>query len=100
MKKKGLEDVAQLNEVMEPIKKQEWEVVEEERRKKLKRRPSTLPKWRWDKSHGKMARSDRGGIDFYQYWKEIQVLKLIPFTKKVNGIIVKDGCGSHSHWYI
>ena len=47
-----------------------------------------------------MARSDRGGIDFYQYWKEIQVLKLIPFTKKVNGIIVKDGCGSYSHWYI
>ena len=43
------EDIAQLNEVMEPVKKQEWEVAEEERRKKLKRRPSTLPKWRWDK---------------------------------------------------
>ena len=100
MKKQSLKDIEEINEIVEPLKRAEWERVQEEKRKKMKRRPSTMANWRWDKQHGKLSRSERGGIDWYRYWKEIQMRKLIPFAKKVNGIIVEDGAGCHAHWYV
>ena len=32
---------------------------------RMRRRPSVLAQWRWDKAHGKLSRSERGGIDWY-----------------------------------
>jgi hypothetical protein len=100
MKKQALKEVEELNETLEPLKRAEWEQAQEEKRRKMRRRPSRVAIWRWDKDHGKLSRSERGGIDWYRYWKEIQTKKLIPFAKKVNGILVEDGAGCHKHWYV
>jgi len=100
MRKRALGRVDKLNEIMEPLKKVEWEASEQERRQKLKRKPGKPCTWKWNKENGKLERSKGGGIDWFRYWSEIQTPKLIPFAKRVNGIIVEDGCGSHSHWFI
>jgi len=99
MKKQALKEIEELNKTVEPLKKAEWERAQEEKKTKM-RRPSTIATWKWDKNHGKLSRSERGGIDWYRYWKEVQTSKLIPFAKKVNGILVEDGAGCHKHWYV
>src|SRR6266480_820751 len=45
MKKKGLEDVARLNNIMEPVKKEEWELAEEERIKRQKQKMVEKERW-------------------------------------------------------
>lgn len=100
MKKQALKDIEKLNETLEPVKKAAWEQAQEEKRKKMKRPPSVPAKWKWDKDHGKLSRSERGGIDWYRYWKEIQTDKLIPLAERVNGILIEDGAGCHKHWYV
>src|SRR6266480_644763 len=100
MKKQVINEIEELNKTLEPLRKAEWEEAQEEKKAEMRRRPSIIAKWKWDKNHGKLSRSERGGVNWYRYWKEIQTRKLIPFAKKVDGIIIEDGAGCHKHWYV
>ena len=100
MKKQVINEIEELNKTLEPLRKAEWEEAQEEKKAEMRRRPSIIAKWKWDKNHGKLSRSERGGVDWYRYWKEIQTRKLIPFAKKVDGIIIEDGAGCYKYWYV
>jgi hypothetical protein len=78
------EELAQLNEELQAAAKAEWEISTGLQRINLRRNPGgQRPQWRWNHTTGKLARkSQAGGIDFWHYYKEIMVVKLIPFAQK------------------
>jgi hypothetical protein len=72
-----------LNTTLKPITKAEWELTNGIRRINL-RRNSRGPKlrWKWTQLIGKLVRkSVAGGINFWRYYKEIILIKLIPFAQ-------------------
>ena len=69
-----------------------------------KKRGGRQAVWKWDKQHGKIVRSGKGGIDWYHYQKFILILKLLLFTQtymrsRLQIIVVEDGAPSHACKY-
>ena len=80
--KEAEEKLAELNEVLEPYVKADWEAKQKTLRASRKgRRRRERAVWKWNKSHGKIVWDGRGGIDLYRYQKYILLPKLIPFAK-------------------
>jgi len=92
--------VRELNAELEPLKKVLWQRKWDEKARVAKRRPSKQPEWKWSSKTGKLERSKRGGIDWFRYWSEIQMAKLIPFAKETGGVIIEDGAPCHKHWFV
>lgn len=100
-KKEAEEELAELNEVLEPYVKADWEAKQKTLRASRKGRGGRRAVWKWDKSHGKIVRDSGGGIDWYRYQKYILLPKLIPFAQncmktRPRTAVVEDGAPSHA----
>jgi transposase len=95
--------LAELNETLEAAARAEWELSTGLRRINLRRNPGgKKPQWRWNRSTGKLVRKSQGGIDFWRYYKEIMLAKLIPFAQKCqkerpDTLVQEDGAPAHAH---
>jgi hypothetical protein len=102
-KKKDDDDLTEVNALLEPIAKTEWELSTGLRRVNLRRLPGgKKPQWRWNEKNGKLVRKEKGGIDFWRYYKEIMIPKFIPFAKECkkerpSTLIQEDGALSHAY---
>ena len=77
------EELKKINDELEPIAKEEWELANGMRRMGLRNLGDKKPKWRWDEDHGKVIRKGKkGGIDWYRYQKKVLILKLLTFAKE------------------
>jgi hypothetical protein len=58
------------------------------------------PQSRWNQLTSKLIRKSRGGIDFWRFYKEIMLAKLIPFARECQrrcpGTLVQEG-GAPAH---
>lgn len=93
--------MVKLNEVLKPDVKADWEAKQEALRVSRKGKGGRRAVWKWDKSHGKIVRDGRGGIDWYRYQQYILLPKLIPFAQdcmktRPRTVVVEDGAPSHS----
>lgn len=103
--KKGAEiEISKMNEELEPILREEWELAMGVRRMSLRNLLGTKPQWRWNQKNGKLSRvAGGGGIDWYRYQKKILIPKLFPFAKECMKsrpytIVEEDNAPSHSHY--
>lgn len=95
-------EVAEMNEKLEPVLREEWELQNGIRRLALHGLPGPKPTWTFNTKTGKLTRGSKGGIDWYRYQKKILLPKLIPFAKEClvdrpSTIVQEDKAPSHSH---
>ncbi|GFF59718.1 predicted protein [Aspergillus udagawae] len=98
------QEIFLLNQKLEPIRKAEWELNTSMARLKLRngRAPGRAPTWKWNKKNGLLSRDSKGGVDWYRYYKEVLIPKLIPFAQECaierpNTIVLEDGAPAHRH---
>lgn len=97
-------EINMMNEELEPILREEWELANGMRRMSLRNLPGTKPQWRWNQKNGKLSRqAGGGGIDWYRYQKKILIPKLFPFAKECmesrpKTLVQEDNAPSHSHY--
>ena len=78
-------EIDKINEALEPLAKENWELEIGMKRMGLRTKGGRKPVWKWDEKHGKVARKGKGGkggIDWYRYQKTILLPKLLPFAKE------------------
>ena len=75
-------DIDKINEILEPVAKENWELGTGMQRMGLRTKGGRKPAWRWNETHGKVVRKCKGGIDWYRYQKVILLPKLLPFAKE------------------
>jgi len=94
-------ELEELNEILEPSKREEWELEVGVRRLGLRNRPGKPPQWKFTKATGKITRGTGSGIDWYRYQKHIILPKLIPFARKCgdDALVQEDKAPSHAHPY-
>jgi transposase len=69
-KKRAQEEIDRINKEIEPIKKEEWELLTRMRRLGLRSRPGRVPQWNFTERTGKLVRrAEKGRIDWYRYNK-------------------------------
>lgn len=95
--------IEKLNEELEPILRDEWELATKLGRLSLVTRSGRKPQWRWNKKNGKLGREGKGGIDWYRYQTKILLPKLFPFAKECEKarpgtIVQEDKAPSHAHY--
>jgi hypothetical protein len=98
-KKAAAQDLEEMNEKLEPILKERWELENGMRRLHLRNLPGRAPEWKWDAKHGKLTRREGNGVDWYRYQKEILLLKLIPYAKACgrDALVQEDLAPSHAY---
>ncbi len=98
-RKEADKDLEKLNDELEPILREAWELETKMRRLGLRNPAGKKPEWKWDARHGKLTRGKGSRIDWYRYQKEILGPKLIPFAKKCgpDAIVQEDLAPSHAH---
>lgn len=103
-KKTAARELKQLNDILEPIKRQEWEITTGIRRIHLTRNlGGKKPEWQWNEKNGKIVRNaSKGGIDWYRYQQEILKPKLLPFaqdcqSERPGTIVQEDNAPAHAH---
>jgi len=62
-------EIEALNEELEPIFREEWEINMRMNRLHLRGVPGRIPKWNWNEKNGKLSRRGKGGVDWYRYQK-------------------------------
>jgi hypothetical protein len=93
----------ELNRILEPAMKTQWELTSGVRRLGLRNKPGKKPIWKWNKTNGKLVREGKkGGIDWWRYQQTILVPKLLPFAKECmkerpNTVVQEDKAPSHNH---
>jgi hypothetical protein len=102
-KKEAEKIINKMNEDLEAVMREEWEISNGIRRLHLHQLPGPKPIWRWNKKSGKLTRGSKGGIDWYRYQKTILIPKMFPFalecTKDRPGTLVQeDKAPAHSHY--
>lgn len=105
-KKKATKHLEELNDILEPAKRIEWELSNGVRRINLRRQiPGPKPQWRFTPQNGKLVRGGKGGIDWYRYQTLVMIPKIIPFAKEcakalgIEMLVQEDKAPSHSHRY-
>lgn len=89
-----------INEDLEPRLREQWELSTRLARINLRQQtPGRKPQWRFNQKTGKVARSARGGIDWYRYQTKILIPKLLPFAKECgpNALVQEDKAPAHAH---
>jgi hypothetical protein len=83
-KKQAEIELVKLKALLEPKLTLEWELTRGVKRMKIRRRPGgRKPQWRFSEKNGKLVQQGKaGGIDWYRYWQQILLSKLIPYAKK------------------
>lgn len=95
--------INQMNSVLEPILRAEWELTHPFQRLGLRNKPGPKPEWKWTEANGKLLRkANRGGIDWWRYQTVVLTPKLIPFAQfcqinRPKTIVQEDKAPSHSH---
>jgi transposase len=94
--------ILEMNTILEPILRTEWELETGMERIGLQTRSGAKPQWRWDNKHGKLVRQGGKGIDWWRYQACVLIPKLIPFAKdcqkdRPNTIVQEDKAPSHAH---
>ena len=94
-------EIDKINEALEPLAKEDWELEIGMKRMGLRTKGGRKPVWKWDEKHGKVARKGRGGIDWYRYQKTILLPKLLPFAKECikdrpDTVVQEDRAPSHA----
>jgi transposase len=102
-KRLAAEQIAELNEALEPVMREEWELTTGMKRMGLRAKPGRSPQWRWTKETGKLTRDGGSGIDWWRYQTQILVPKLLPFAKECQKerpgtLVQEDKAPSHSHY--
>jgi hypothetical protein len=93
-----------MNEILELIMREEWELSTAMKRMGLRNKPGKAPQWRWNKDNGKLTRgNDKGGIDWWRYQSQVLLPKLLPFAKECmkerpGTIVQEDKAPSHAHY--
>ncbi|KAJ0127189.1 Uncharacterized protein HZ326_29705, partial [Fusarium oxysporum f. sp. albedinis] len=95
--------IAALNEELEPIMRDEWELSNGIRRLGLRTLPGPKPEWKWKKETGKLTRGEGKGIDWWRYQQVILLPKLLPFAKaceeeRPGTVVQEDKAHSHNHY--
>ena len=84
-KKKAKIKLQQMNDELEAVEKENWEITNGMRRLSTRNMPGKKPVWKWNEDHGKIVRkAKRGGIDWWRYQNVILLSKLIPFVNECN----------------
>lgn len=102
-KRTAEEEIAKMNEALEPEARHQWELATAIDRLNLSRsQPGRKPQFRWNSRTGKLSRSRKGGIDWWRYQQVILLPKLIPFAKecqltKPRTIVQEDKAPSYNH---
>lgn len=73
--------IKKLNAELEPQLRAEWEEAQELRLSLRKKRGKKL-EWNFNTKTGKLTRTGKGGIDWWQYRETILRPKLIPFAQE------------------
>ncbi len=81
-KKQAEKDIEELNEELEPLAREQWELSTAMARLGLRTKPGPKPEWKWNKKNGKLLRAQGGGIDWYRYQTKVLLPKLLPFAKE------------------
>ncbi|KAK7190291.1 hypothetical protein PSPO01_04012 [Paraphaeosphaeria sporulosa] len=102
-KEEATKEIERLNQELEPIMKEKWEIENSMRRLSLHIQPGRQPQWKWTKRNGKLSRGSRSVIDWYHYQSKILLPKLFPFAKSCQKkrpatIVQEDKAPSHSHY--
>jgi transposase len=101
-KEYSIKKINEMNELLEPILKEEWELLNGIRRMDLRKKPGRAPKWQWNEKNGKLIRGKGTGIDWWRYQSQILIPKLIPFAKECmkdrpQTLVQEDKAPSHAH---
>ena len=95
-------NIQEMNEELEPIMREIWELENGMGRLALTTKPGRKPQWRWNAKNGKLGRKCKGGIDWYRYQTYILLPKLFPFAKECEKerrtIVQEDKAPSHAHY--
>ncbi|EGU76680.1 hypothetical protein FOXB_12821 [Fusarium oxysporum f. sp. conglutinans Fo5176] len=91
-----------MNEALEPVMKELWELENGMRRLGLRNLSGKKPEWKWKKETSKLTRGLKGGIDWWRYQQTILLPKLLPFAKECeeqrpNTVVQEDKAPSHKH---
>ncbi|KAI1678360.1 Tc1 [Pyrenophora tritici-repentis] len=103
-KKEAALKIEEMNKILEPIMKEEWELSTGMKRLGLRNKPGREPQWRWTKDTGKLTRgNDKGGIDWWRYQNRVLIPKLLPFAKEClkerpGTVVQEDKAPSHTHY--
>lgn len=91
--------IEKLNEEIEPLMKEMWEIENGVRRLGVRSRPGPRPEWKWTRETGKLSRGKGSGIDWWRYQQQIIIPKLIPFAKEIGpgALVQEDNAPSHRH---
>ncbi len=103
-KEQAEKHIEKLNEELEPILRDAWELESKMGRLSLVTRSGRKPQWKWNKRNGKLARGGGGGIDWYRYQTKILLPKLFPFARELEEIcpgtiVQEDKAPSHAHHF-
>ena len=98
-KEESEEALKTMNEELEPILRDEWELQSKMGRLSLQTKRGRKPVWEWKKSIGKLTRGSKGGVDWYRYQTKILVPKVFLFAKKrgPETLVQEDKAPSHAH---
>jgi len=101
-KKEAEKFIQQLNDKLELIAKEEWELNNGMERLGLRTRPGPKPQWKFTEKRGKLSRGKKGGIDWYRYQTKILLPKLFPFARECmvdqpGTVIQEDKAPAHAH---
>ncbi len=88
-KKQAEKEIEELNEELEPLAREQWELSTAMARLGLRTKPGRKPEWKWNKKNGKLQRAQGSGIDWYRYQTKVLLPKLLPFAKGVHGYSTK-----------
>lgn len=70
----------EMNDLIEPWRKEEWELETGRQRMGLRNQPGQKPIWKWNAQNGKLTRKSKGGIDWLRYQTQVLIPKLLPFA--------------------
>lgn len=103
-KEQADKEIEKLNEELEPVLRDAWELESRLGRLSLVTRSGRKPQWRWNKKNGKLARGGKGGVDWYRYQTKILLPKLFPFARECEEvrpgtIVQEDKAPSHAHHF-
>ena len=101
-KRQARRRIDEMNELLEPTRRIEWELENGIQRMALRNRPGIKPQWKWDQQHGKLARRSKRGIDWWRYQHCVLLPKLLPFAQEClkdrpNTIVQEDKAPTHIH---
>lgn len=81
-KEEAVRVLERMNQELEPMMKEKWELERGMERLGLHNKPGRKPVWKWNTKNGKLTRGKGSGIDWYRYQTIITRPRLIPFAKE------------------